>query len=210
MPKQDQIDEIMQKIEDIRLFFKMSEEFTPFLSDLFQFLKDMLPLMYDANVSIVESANNLPTASSRINDVNQATEMATQEILDKLEFISTKLDGLTASLPQEKQGEIETIQTDVTDIIFALQFQDITAQKLEHANRILKAIYEKFMTLFETAERMRTTSKVGEKVMDDIQEKSSTYERKLDREKLKQQFTDMVRSEGISQDDIDQYFKGNS
>jgi len=210
MPKQDQIDEIMQKIEDIRLFFKMSEEFTPFLSDLFQFLKDMLPLMYDANVSIVESANNLPTASNRINDVNQATEMATQEILDKLEFISTKLDGLTASLPQEKQGEIETIQTDVTDIIFALQFQDITAQKLEHANRILKAIYEKFMTLFETAERMRTTSKVGEKVMDDIQEKSSTYERKLDREKLKQQFTDMVRSEGISQDDIDQYFKGNS
>ncbi len=207
MQKSDNIDILMQKIEETHHLFKLTVEIIPFLADLFQFLKDMLPLLSEANLSILESTQNLPTAFHRISDVNQATEMATQEILDQLDVISAKLNLLGHFLPPDKVPEIETIQDEVSRIIYALQFQDITSQKLDHANRILNAIYAKFMHVFKTAEKLSTNSQVGEQIIKDIQENSACGEINQQHQELKKQIADTLRHDGFTQEDIDKYFK---
>lgn len=207
MSNNQQIETLIAKIEELRLLFQSTAEAMPFIKDLFQFLKDLMPLMTEANLSLMEGAQNIPTASNRISDVNQTTEMATQTILDKLDVISSRIDRLAQAVPSNLQTEVEEIQNEISHIIYALQFQDITAQKLEHANRILQAIYAKFVGVFKKAEAIRTSSQVGEKLINDLNQNVQDEEVKVIRQQLHQTIADTVRHEGISQDDIDKIFK---
>lgn len=203
----EQIEAIIQRINEIRQLFKTTSEVLPFIADLLQFLKDLMPIITETNLSIVESTQNLPTASHRIADVSQTTEMATQTILDKLDVISARLESMRQDLPTARQQDIAEIQDDIAHIIYALQFQDITAQKLEHANRILQTIYEKFLTLFQQADELKTTSQVGKKFIDDLNGSTQEAEMQRKRQNLREKMSDTVRQQGISQDDIDQFFK---
>ena len=74
--KNGQLDELLVRINDMRGFFKFGDEVIPFLGDLFAFLKNIMPLMSEMNSSLQDSAQKLPTASDRIEDVNKATEYA--------------------------------------------------------------------------------------------------------------------------------------
>ena len=162
--KIDPMGEIAEKIEEMRGFFKVGEEVVPFLADLFNFLKDVMPLITEVNTSLKDGAGKLPTASDRISDVTTATEMATTEILDKLDIINNTANEVREGLSEEKGKKIDEIEGMIMDIIFALQFQDITSQKLEHAGRILSAIDIKFSSLFSSIEDMQSNSVLGAKV----------------------------------------------
>ncbi|MEM2145183.1 MAG: hypothetical protein QW279_07475 [Candidatus Jordarchaeaceae archaeon] len=202
--KTTQVDAVINKIEETQSLFKATAEVMPFIADLFQFLKDLVPLMIETNETILEGSKNLPTASLRIKDVNVTTEMATQTILDKLDVISARLEPLRNSLNKEQQKEIDEIQEEISHIIFALQFQDITSQKLDHANRILQAIGERFNNLFKRAEEIQTSSSVGSEIINDIRKEC---EKKKDKELSDGKLKDTVRDEGFTQEDIDQFFK---
>ncbi len=211
MEKVKDISEVLKKIEDMRGFFKIGDEVIPFLSDLFVFLRDIMPLMSEMNISLKDSAGKIPTASDKISTVTKATESATQEILDKLDSISSKLGILSDSLEEGKnkhdsKQSIEEIQNEVTDITFALQFQDITAQQLEHANRILAAIYEKFMNLFASLNDVKSDTKVGKKVLEIVEVGFDKDKREKDKQEFEEKTADIIRAEGISQDDIDSLF----
>ena len=82
------IDDVLNRIEDIRDSLKFGDEILPLLSDLFMFLKDTIPLMLEANISLKESANKIPTASENIESISKTTELATNEVMDKLESLS--------------------------------------------------------------------------------------------------------------------------
>ena len=71
------MDEMLKKIDDMRGFFKIGDEVIPFLADLFNFLKDVMPLMSEVNTSIKDGTGKLPTASDRMSEVTHTTEMAT-------------------------------------------------------------------------------------------------------------------------------------
>jgi methyl-accepting chemotaxis protein len=211
MEKAQNISEVLSKIEDIRGFFKIGDEIIPFLSDLFVFLRDIMPLMTEMNISLQDSTRKLPTASDKISTVSEATESATHQILDKLDSISGKLGTLSDHLKQNdstpgSKRYVDEIQGEVTDIIYALQFQDITAQQLEHANRILAAIYEKFQKLFQSIENLKTDTKVGHKVMELIEAEVDMQKIQKEQEEFEAQTTDIIRNQGISQDDIDALF----
>ena len=149
------MEEVLKRIEDIRGMLQLSDEIIPFLSDLFRFIKEVIPLMMAIKSSIKDSASKLPTASQNISTVSETTELATHQMLDKLDIIMDRMYSLSDNLgdsdqDKEKKAIVSEVQNEVNDIISALQFQDITSQQLEHANRILEAIYDKFLNLFES------------------------------------------------------------
>ncbi len=206
MNKSNQLDEVLSRINDMRGFFKFGDEVIPFLGDLFSFLKKIMPLMSDMNSSLQDSAHKLPTASDRIDDVSKATEYATVEILDALDRISAALEALP-DLEKGSQAEsINLMHDEVANIVNALQFQDITSQKLAHANKILGAIYEKFTILFASLEEAKISTSIGKKVLEAIEENIDNESRELEKQEFEDKTKDEIHHEEISQDDIDSLF----
>jgi len=206
MEKNNQLDEVLSRINDMRGFFKFGDEVIPFLGDLFTFLEKIMPLMSDMNSSLQDSAKTLPTASDRIDDVNKATEFATVEIMDTLDRILVSLDALPGLEKESQNVSIETMKDEVANIVNALQFQDITSQKLSHANKILGAIYQKFNTLFASLEEAKASSTIGRQVLEAIEEQVDTDARTQEQEDFQEKTKDEIRHVEISQDDIDSLF----
>jgi len=206
------IDDVLGGIETLRNSLRFSDEILPLISDLFVFLKDIIPLMLEANSSLRESTNKIPTASENLNKISEATEMAANEVMDRLETINAQLDELRLGVvgharQDDLQKSIDNIQNSASEIILAFQFQDITTQQLEHVHRILEAIHLKFMTLIKSFTTLRSTSQLGKDVFGAI---DSALHEKLDEESRKyfeERTQDIMRHNAISQDDIDQFFK---
>lgn len=196
---------ILGKVDEMREFFKFGDEIVPFLEDLFNFLREMMPIMSEVRSSLQDTNSKLPTASDRIADVTKTTEMATNEILDNLDLISDKLTMLDTDSEKDRK-HINEVDEKITNIILSLQFQDITSQKLEHAERILNAISDKFSSLFSSLENLKSQSDFGTKLMSDvgleIDEKSLNDSSKLFDEKTE----DTIRDDATSQDEIDSLF----
>jgi chemotaxis regulatin CheY-phosphate phosphatase CheZ len=85
---------ILDKINELRALFIFGQRVIPFLEELFYFVNDIVPVLEDINVSIYESANKMPRASSQLNKVTQATEIAATEILDNLDGVLSKLNAI--------------------------------------------------------------------------------------------------------------------
>ncbi len=199
----DNIEEILNKIEEMRGFFKVGDDVIPFLGDMFVFVRDIMPLMTEINTSLHDSNRKLPTAYDKIISATNTTEMATHEILDKL-------DNISNILPEVQNGDTEKVaevQNDINDIILALQFQDITSQQLEHANRILDAINEKFINLFNSIDRVKMSTPVGSKIVQTIESNGNDEQKKKEAKAFEDKTEDIMRhNTEISQDDIDALF----
>jgi len=85
---------ILDKINELRALFIFGQRVIPFLEELFYFVHDIVPVLEEINVSIYESANKMPRASSQLNKVTEATEVATTEILDNLDGVLSKLNAI--------------------------------------------------------------------------------------------------------------------
>lgn len=206
------IDDVLSRIEDIRDSLKFGDEILPLLSDLFMFLKDTIPLMLEANISLKESANKIPTASENIESISKTTEMATNEVMDKLESLSNVLNTLQSSLDsQNGDGQhhelIEKAKNDTNEIMYALQFQDIISQQLEHTNRILAAIYQKFMDLFKSFIKIKNGTTLGKDIISAIEKECNVAVAQDSKKYFDKETEDKIRKDGISQEDIDKLFK---
>jgi len=88
---------ILDKINELRALFIFGQRVVPFLEELFYFVHDIVPVLEEINVSIYESANKMPRASSQLSKVTQATELATTEILDNLDSVLSELNAMGAN-----------------------------------------------------------------------------------------------------------------
>jgi len=206
------IDDVLGKLEQMRESIRLSDEIFPIIGDLFMFIKEIIPLMLEINTFMNDSSEKIPTASENINKVSKTTELATQEVLDKLDVIIDKLDSLKSDLKkdglEEKYGAvIDEITNDSSEIIYAFQFQDITTQQLEHVNRILEAIYKKFVLLFESSLKLKDKSAFGRDVMQAIEGEMQKEKLKKTSDFFMKETEDKMHQNGISQDAIDELFK---
>ena len=200
------IDQIIKTVGEMRGFFEFGDEIVPFLEDLFKFLQRVMPLMAEVSSSLHDTNTKMTTAFDRLSDVNLTTEMATNEILDNLEQISGILNELSINT-EGKQGDlVQDINEKVTNIMLSMQFQDITSQKLEHADRILKATHEKFSALFESLEHVKFHSEFGTKMMSALEEDIDREGLDKDSEEFDKKTEDTIRSNEFSQGDIDSLF----
>lgn len=117
---------------------------------------------------IEESRQQVPKATQQLEKVNQQTEEATHQMLDMVEELTTNsmeilqnLKMLRKALPatyfknhskvRDTFERIETIaaksQENAFSIMNALQFQDITAQQIQHASHLLDDVETKLHSI---------------------------------------------------------------
>ncbi len=205
------IDDVLIKIEEMHQSLRLSDEIFPLISDLFLFVKEIIPLMLEVNSFMKDSSSKIPTASDNINSVSKATEMAAHDVMDRLDTISEQLDTLRDRIKEEGASEesvtmVDDISAEAGEIIFAFQFQDITTQQLEHVNRILEAIYEKFIAFFQSSLKLKEKSILGKDVVEalenEVEDKNAS-----ESDEFHKKTEDKMHHGGISQDAIDKFFK---
>ena len=207
------IDDVLNKVDQIRESLRFSDEIFPLLSDLFTFLKETIPLMLEANVSIRESTSRLPDATNNLNKVSETTAEAATQVMDKLDEVLAQLDELSDSIKSDSEKEtqlakIEDIHNEASEIIFSLQFQDITSQQLEHTHRILQAVNEKFMHLIRSFGHIKATTLLGKDVVAAIEKECEREAAEENKKFFEDRTQDIIRiNNGVSQDDIDNLFK---
>lgn len=88
MSQQTTMSQLFEKLNDLKSVFVYGQKIIPVIHGLLDFMKDTVPLLENINRSIAESTNKIPKAKHHINDVTNATELATTEILDIVDTIS--------------------------------------------------------------------------------------------------------------------------
>lgn len=129
------------------------------VKDVFSFIRDIKPVLENINQSIDDNMKKMPDAKEKLNKITQATENATNEILNvvdglfmKTAEIQTNLsqintDDTGKSLIQKSDNLINSITEDATNIMMALQVQDITAQQINAVNSLLTTIQNRLLAI---------------------------------------------------------------
>lgn len=97
MTKKD-ISILLRKAEELRSLFILGQRVIPFLEEIFIFVSDIEPILHEINTSIKDNLKKMPKASKQLSKVTEATELATNEILDILDGLSYKNNIITSNL----------------------------------------------------------------------------------------------------------------
>jgi len=109
MGKQTNMEQIFKKLGDLKDFFIYGQKLIPILQKIIDFTHDTVPLLENVNKSISESTSKMPKAAHQINNVTNATEIATTEILDIVDCvvldlgeISKQINSMQSKLDQQQ------------------------------------------------------------------------------------------------------------
>ncbi len=206
------IEGIIKKLADIKTNMASEENFIPILTDVLQFVQDIIPLMLEVNTFMQDGQNKLPSATENLMQVSRTTEAETNKIMDRLDNLTRNLMALKKQVGKKAGADLLTAQIDemdgeITQIYTQFQFQDITNQQLEYVNRILQAIYQKFVDLFHKSLKVWGRSFFGQDVIEAIERELEGKRNGQTTQKFALATSDIVRKNGISQEHIDKYFK---
>lgn len=138
---------------------------------------------------LAESHEKVPVATDQLDKISKQTEAAAHQMLDQIEHITQREDELIKCAGEVKMtikaGDV-TLASSLVDkiiemsnnnlndaymIMDSLQFQDITAQQMDHAASILEEIELKLDSILAT---------MGDSVRSDRAERSSRRARAYD------------------------------
>lgn len=139
-------------VEIISSVIKKVEEKEDLSRDtIYSELKDLRNLIEQTRRDISETRMNeiagkhIPSATDELDAVVAATEVATGAIMDGCDALA----GLSGDLPAESQTKV---MDEVTKILEACSFQDITGQRITKVVRSLKTIDDKVSSLLKILE----------------------------------------------------------
>jgi len=88
------IQRILKRVEELRAFFTFSGSLIPFLKEMLLFVQEMEPMLSEMNKSFQESSSKMPGADQQLDKMPSAPEIATHEMLDKIDGMLGKMDEL--------------------------------------------------------------------------------------------------------------------
>ncbi|MHB8578592.1 MAG: hypothetical protein ACYDA4_01885 [Ignavibacteriaceae bacterium] len=103
MKKANNMSDLFERLNDLKVVFFYGQKFIPIIQSIIDFMSETVPLLEDINTSISDSTNKIPKAKDQIDNVTNATELATTEILDTVDLISAEIEKI--------EIELKTIQT---------------------------------------------------------------------------------------------------
>lgn len=167
----------------------------PDLKRLVRYAMETVPAVARMVGVVGKGASDLTQVTSTLREVRRSTEAAVNEILEVLDRVDPLLEeaakaeganGKSRELLEEARGEL-------TLILNSLQFQDITAQRIEGTNALLASLGEGLVTLVEgLGEQMDESMQI--EVAEGTFDPNATFDRKR---------------AGVVQEDIDQLLEGN-
>jgi hypothetical protein len=220
MEQINNMENIFQKLGDLKSFFIYGQKLIPILQKILTFMEDTVPLLEKVNQSLHESTSKMPKATHQINSITNATEIATTEILDivdgmtlDIQSMQSKLESLKSRTGEDEDVKsllkmVESISNGMMNITISLQVQDITAQQLSSVNHLIGSIQEKLAGLiFEVKEK-----EIGGIVDVDYQfpkDGSFNADARYEKNTGSQKLADSLVTENLtntSQDEIDKLF----
>jgi len=111
---------ILQKVEELKAVFSFGVRFLPFLEDLLVFVQEMAPMLNEMNQSIQDSSSKMPKAVQQLDKVTSATELATNEILDKVDSMLGRLEQVNTNFNIVRE-RLSAEQTALTGIAGAIE-----------------------------------------------------------------------------------------
>ena len=207
------------------------------LKDIIAFVKDIKPVLESINQSVNDNINKMPDATDKLNKVTQATENATNEIMNVVDGLFEKTADIQTNLSQintddagktliAKSDEVcNAITEDATNIMMALQVQDITAQQINAVNSLLETIQSRLQgilnqyNLSDISEIIRTDGEVDvqglEKLHNKVAFDPDAVSAYFDKDTRQTMVDDVIgqtsaeeKTEELSDDDIAKMFGG--
>lgn len=99
---QKDINVLLKKSDELRALFMLGQRILPFLEEIFVFVSEIEPVLTDINTSIQDNLKKMPKASKQLSKVTEATELATNEIMDILDGLTYKSDIIVSNLKKIK------------------------------------------------------------------------------------------------------------
>jgi chemotaxis regulatin CheY-phosphate phosphatase CheZ len=96
---------LFEKLNDLKAIVMYSDNLFPVIQSLIDFMRDTIPLLENINHSITDSAAKIPKVTHQINNVTNATELATNEILDLIDKVLNETNNSESML--ERLLELE-------------------------------------------------------------------------------------------------------
>lgn len=97
------MEKLFEKLGDLKTFFVYGQKLIPTLQKILDFMQDTVPLLENVNKSISDSTLKIPKAAHQLDSVTNATELATTEILDIVDYISNELNTVFGKANEVKQ-----------------------------------------------------------------------------------------------------------
>ncbi len=95
MHKPEDMKHLNTKLDHLKSLFRVGEKLIPGIQKLIDFMVEIVPLLNNINSSIKDSTDKIPKASGHLSDVTNANEIATTEILDKVDQITREVEKST-------------------------------------------------------------------------------------------------------------------
>jgi chemotaxis regulatin CheY-phosphate phosphatase CheZ len=112
MKQVENMTQLFDKLNDLKSVFSYGQKIIPIIQSLIDFMKDTVPLLETINKSIADSTNKIPKAQDQINNVTNAHELATTEILDIVDIISDeviKMENVAKEVAEKEKKKIEIL-----------------------------------------------------------------------------------------------------
>ncbi|NOZ55558.1 MAG: hypothetical protein GXO73_02050 [Calditrichaeota bacterium] len=93
-PGRDGLETLLNRVAEVEALFVLVRRIVPFVEDLARFVHDVAPMLRKASQSLRESSNKMPRAAEHLSNVTEATELATSEVLDRLDRILQELSNI--------------------------------------------------------------------------------------------------------------------
>lgn len=138
MSQESTMVKLFEKLDDLKSVFVYGQKIIPVIHSLIDFMRDTVPLLENINKSIAESTNKIPKAKHHINDVTNATELATTEILDLVDTISDDLGSVEKQIHELQSRELKQISA-IDDIINLVNNNPEAQLKLKELKENLNA-----------------------------------------------------------------------
>lgn len=143
---------IFDKLNDLKNVFKFGEKIVPIIQSLTEFMREIVPLLENINVSIADSTKKMPQAQNQISNVTNATELATTEILDLADKITSNLfesEALLKNIQSKRNSKIEITKkikdllknnSEALELINEFERVDDFENEFQKASNILNSI----------------------------------------------------------------------
>lgn len=150
---------LLKRAEELRALFILGQRVIPFLEDLFNFVGEVQPLLEEINKSIKENISKMPNLTKQLSKVTEATELATNEILDIIDGIFYKLDILQSNIKEvEKNCEVvNSFVTNFSNLFAKVETNSLKKEEFfEEAYKVFETFKKDYVhiTFFETFKNM--------------------------------------------------------
>ena len=135
MSSSQTITNLLDKLTELQAVFVLAGRALPFIDEVTQFMKEISPLLFEIHSSLAETSTKMPSASAQLDKVTEATEQATNEILNLA-------DGVLMTTSRLKQAYNKYF--DQVDVYNAREAEFLALLDDENADRdeVKKAIAE--------------------------------------------------------------------